>query len=424
MAVSERARQRMSGFAQLGRHDYDRAAMALARGTFALICVSLVLASASATTAEAARGEGFGTGAEAQISSLVTTTMAAGKYPGMVVGVWAPGRAFTRAYGVRVVDPSRRMPMRTTDYFRIGSITKTMTATLILRLVEQQRLSLNDPLSMFFPNVPRASQITIRQLLNHTSQIPDLAASTGEQLLRFHHKRFEPQAVIDEALEQEFCKTSWCYSNTNYLLLGLIAEAVAKRPIGELLQREVFAPAGLTHTSFDPGTRVPKPIANGYTYLGRKLVNTTRWTTSYTWAAGSVVSTLADLRQWAPELALGSLLDEELQRERLQLVSTTLGGIEYGLGIAEAEGFLGHDGLLFGYDSTELYSPSLHTTVVVLANAAPVLYEAEKPPSTLVLALQLAQGHIAGRRLRDGRRGAAVGRAALTARARARGSRA
>ncbi len=356
-----------------------------------MIGVSLVLAGAPAAAAAAAAGAGFSRGARAQISSLVKTTMAAGDYPGMVVGVWAgDGRAFVHAYGVRVIDRSRRMPMRTSDYFRIGSITKTMTATVILRLVEQKRLSLNDPLSMFFPKVPRASEITIRQLLNHTSQIPDLAPSTAEQLLRFHHKRFEPEAVIEEALKQEFCKTSWCYSNTNYLLLGRIAEALTKRSIGELLRQEVFAPAHLTHTSFDPGSGVPKPIANGYTYLGGKLVDTTRWTTSYTWAAGSVVSTLADLHRWAPELALGSLLDEETQRERLQLVPTTLGGIEYGLGIAEAEGFLGHDGLLFGYDSTELYSPSLHTTIVVLANAAPVFYE-EKAPSTLVLALQLAQ---------------------------------
>jgi D-alanyl-D-alanine carboxypeptidase len=378
-------------------------AQAASRGaarTLALVSALVALATATAALGPAADASASLSGAKRrQIDSLVQATRTAGRYPGLVVGVWsARGGRFERAYGARKLTPSRELPLRTGDRFRVGSITKTMTATVVLRLVQQRRLSLNTPLSVFYPGVLHAHRITIRALLDHTSLIADLDRSTPESLLRAPHQRFDAAEVIGAALTQPFFAPPWGYSDTNYLLLGRIVERITGHSLGFELRRDVFAPLGLTHTSFDPGTAVPAPAADGYALLAGRRVDVTSWTTSYSAGAGSVVSTLADLRRWATALARGSLLSRRLQRERLRWVQTGHAGFEYGLGIFKIAGFVGHNGLLPGYDCTMLYSPSLRTTVVVLGNGDPELDEpAPQPtPSTLELAVEL--GRIVGAR--------------------------
>jgi D-alanyl-D-alanine carboxypeptidase len=329
-----------------------------------------------------------------EIDSLVRSTRTAGGYPGLLVGVWgAHGERFVRAYGAARLAGARQVPLRAADRFRVGSITKTMTATVVLRLVQERRLRLDTPLSAFYPGVLHAHEITIRQLLDHTSLIPDLDRTTPESLLRAPHQRFEPGEVIGAALTQPFFAPPWGYSDTNYLLLGEIVRRITHHSLAYELRRDVFAPLHLRHTSFDTGTRLPAPAAHGYTLIGGRVVDVADWTTSYSWAAGAVVSTLADMRRWTAALVRGQLLSPRLQRERLRWVPTGHVGFEYGLGIFKIAGFVGHNGLLPGYDSTILYSPSSRTTVVVLGNGDPQLDEpAPQPtPETLLLAIELGR---------------------------------
>jgi D-alanyl-D-alanine carboxypeptidase len=358
---------------------------------------TLVALAAVAIAAPAAARASFSTAQVGQLDSLVRSTRTAGAYPGLLVGVWgAHGERFVRAYGAAALAGAREVPLRAADRFRVGSITKTMTATVVLRLVQERRLRLDTPLSAFYPGVLHAHEITIRQLLDHTSLIPDLDRTTPESLLRAPHQRFDPDEVIGAALTQPFFAPPWGYSDTNYLLLGQIVERITHHSLAWELRRDVFAPLALAHTSFDPSTRAPAPAAHGYTLLNGRTIDVTRWTTSYAGAAGAVVSTLADLRRWAPALARGALLDRSLQRARLRWVQTGQPGFEYGLGIFRIAGFVGHNGLLPGYDCTMLYSPAQRTTVVVLGNGNPQLDEpAPQPtPSTLLLAVEL--GRIAG----------------------------
>jgi D-alanyl-D-alanine carboxypeptidase len=358
---------------------------------------ALVLLTALAFAAPAAARASLSAAQLGRLDSLVRSTRAAGGYPGLLVGVWgAHGERFVRAYGAARLGRSHELPLRAADRFRVGSITKTMTATVVLRLVQERRLRLDTPLSAFYPGVLHAHEITIRRLLDHTSLIPDLDRTTPESLLRAPHQRFDPREVIGAALTQPFFAPPWGYSDTNYLLLGQIVERITHHSLARELRRDVFGPLGLAHTSFDPGTRAPAPAAHGYTLLNGRTVDVTRWTTSYAGAAGAVVSTLADLRRWAPALARGALLDRSLQRARLRWVQTGQRGFEYGLGIFRIAGFVGHNGLLPGYDCTMLYSPAQRTTIVVLGNGNPQLDEpAPQPtPSTLLLAVEL--GRIAG----------------------------
>jgi D-alanyl-D-alanine carboxypeptidase len=356
-----------------------------------LLGVLALVASASASDSMAAAR--FDSGLRAQMTTLAERTVAEGRYPGMVVGVWRHDRGFVRSFGDRELSTGHRPPLSPSEGFRVGSITKTMTATVVLRLVQKGRLRLDTPLSKFYPGVLHAREITIRALLDHTSLIPTLAPATQESLLRAPRQRFDPAEVIGAALTQPFFAPPWGYSDTNYLLLGEIVRRVTGHSLAYELRRLVLAPLHLSHTSFDPGTRMPSPAAHGYTLIGGRMVDVSGWTTSYSWAAGSVVSTLGDLHRWMLALARGRLLDPRLQRERLRWVATGEPGFQYGLGIFRIAGFVGHNGLLPGYDSSILYSPSSHTTVVVLANGNPELDEPppQPTPSTLELAIELGR---------------------------------
>jgi D-alanyl-D-alanine carboxypeptidase len=356
--------------------------------TLALLATTLTLAVPASAPAS------FTAAQRAQMGSLARATLTAGDYPGLIVGVWrAGGDRFVRAYGVRALSAKRRQPLSAGDRFRVGSITKTMTATVVLRLVQQRRLSLDTPLSKFYPGVLNARRITIRNLLDHTSLIPTLSPETEQSLLRAPRQRFDPAEVIGAALTQPFFAPPWGYSDTNYLLLGEIVKRVTGHSLAHELRRDVFAPLQLAHTSFDPDTRLPPAAAHGYTLIGGRTVDVANWTTSYAGAAGAVVSTLADLHRWALALARGRLLDARLQRQRLRWVATGNVGFEYGLGIFKIAGFVGHNGLLPGYDSSMLYSPTTHTTVVVLGNGNPELDEPQPQPtpSTLALAIELGR---------------------------------
>jgi D-alanyl-D-alanine carboxypeptidase len=311
-------------------------------------------------------------------------------YPGIVAGLWVPGRGnFVGATGLaRLRD---RRPMRVGDTFRIGSVTKTFTATVILRLVEQGKLRLRDRLARYVKGIPAGRQITIRELLNHTSGIPDTSNAITKGVYRDPTHRWHPLRVIRNAVHQKrYCHPGacWHYSNTNYQLLGLIAQRVTGQPIARLYQRAGIRQLHLRHTSFEPGPTVPRPRADGYDREtpGGPLVDTTGWDFYWSWTAGSMTSTLDDLKRYAPALATGrGLLRPRTQRERLDVVPTGTPGIEYGLGIMQYGELLGHDGAVPGYDSLVLYAPATKATFVLLGNTATELnaFKTGPPPSTL-----------------------------------------
>ncbi len=343
-----------------------------------VMCAGLILAVAWVIPG-AATGRGFSTAQTRELTANVKKMVAADGYPGMVVGIWGPhGKRYVRAFGTAAFGTGR--PLRTIDRFRVGSITKTFVGTLTLELVKHHRLGLNEPLSRFYRWIPRSHAITIRMLLNHTSLIPGFAAATIQRLGRDPATHFVPDQVIRAAVRQPYFQPPplFNYSDTNYVILGRIAERVTHQSLAELLEDRILSPLGLRHSYFDPGTRIRGPHAHGYLVIGGRRTDVTNWTTSYTWGAGSMVSTLADLKAWARDLVQGAGLDRSLQRRRLQFI-TTPAGYDYGLGILRLGVFCGHNGLIPGYDSTMLYSSRLHATIVILSSGSPLLND---PPVT------------------------------------------
>jgi D-alanyl-D-alanine carboxypeptidase len=288
-------------------------------------------------------------------------------------------------------------PISTSDYLRIGSITKTFTATVILQLVQQGKLSLGDKLSQFEPQIPHASSITIRELMNMTSGLVSNAPSVVRQYLSNPQTPISPQQAIAAAAAQPLLATpgkSYNYSDAGYLILGEVATKITGTDIGTLIQRQVLAPLGLKQTVFAPGTTIPTPNALGYVFRNGQPTDTSTWSYAYAGSAGAMASTLGDLKRWGPAVASGTgLLNRATQAQRVSaMVPTNIPGVSYGLGIFRIGSFLGHNGEVAGYDAVMLSSPSLHATIVILGNTSPILNQPPQPNGeTLNLAARLIQ---------------------------------
>jgi D-alanyl-D-alanine carboxypeptidase len=291
---------------------------------------------------------------------------------------------------------STNTPLSVDDSFRIASNTKTFTATVILQLVQQGKLSLTEPLSKYEPQIPHASQITIRELLNHTSGLRTNSPKIVHQFVQHPTTPISPQQVIaaDVALPPLSPPgKAFHYSDTGYAILGEIAQKVTGVPIGTLIERQVLNPVGLHHTAYPPGGTMPSPFAHGYFIRMGQKVDTSGWDFSYTSSAGSMTSTIGDLKVWAAADATGhGILSPAMQQQRLMTVPSTTPSIAYGLGIFKAGSFLGHDGAVQGYDSIVLNSPTQNVTLVVLGTTSPLVNKPSNPAgATLLLAGEMYQ---------------------------------
>jgi D-alanyl-D-alanine carboxypeptidase len=260
----------------------------------------------------------------------------------------------------------KKVRMASNFHFRPGSVTKTFTATIVLQLVGEKKLRLDDTVERWLPGlVPDGAGITIEELLRHTSGIPDYNDPSG---------LLAPRKVIAAPLAQPLLfppGTSWSYSNTNYILLGLIVEAVTHSTFAKQLRTRILNPLELVHTSFErrpTDTTMPAPHARGYsrTTAAAPVVDVTSMKGH--WATGGVVSTVGDLARFHRLLLTGRLVRRDLLAKMLTAVATNSAGPEgYGLGV-EALRYScglawGHFGVLAGF----------HTEVVATRNASRIV---------------------------------------------------
>lgn len=295
--------------------------------------------------------------------------------PGAIAGVWVGERGWTAVRGV--ADRASGRAPRLSDHTRIGSVTKTFTGTLILQLVDEGRLGLDDTIERWFPDLPGASGITVRQLGTMSSGIASYSldpATTAEYLTR-PETVWTPQRLIATggALPRSFAPGGgFEYSNTNFVMLGQIVEQVTGRPLADVMRSRLFAPLGMRSTTYRPLTRLPSPAWRGSTLQGSDgaVRDATAWNPTFAGAAGQIVSTLGDLRRWTRAVGSGSLLKPATQRERLKPNPfSARAGRAYAFGIGKAGGWLLHSGELPGYNTQIAYLPKRRVAVVVLANA-------------------------------------------------------
>jgi D-alanyl-D-alanine carboxypeptidase len=271
-----------------------------------------------------------------------------------------------------VADPDGT-PIDPGDGFRIASITKTVVATLVLQLVDDGVLELDDKVSRFVEHPAIPEGVTVRDLLGHTSGIPDVLAQRAvlAELRREPERGWQPQEVLDAIASRNPTGPGYHYSNSNYLIAGLVVEAASGRPFAEELTRRALEPLELTGTYLPPMSG-REPIA-GFTLHRPHGVTTSTpaaaWETA-TWTAGALVSTAEDVATFFRALAGGELLSPA------SLAAMTQGfedGASTGLGVfaAELDGGTGvvHRGELHGFRSFAVATMTGDDLLVLLVNA-------------------------------------------------------
>ena len=328
--------------------------------------------------------------------------------PGAALLVREDGR--TRRLASGLADVARRRAVRPGDRFRVGSITKTFVAVRTLQLAGAGALSLDDSVERWLPGVvPGGAGISVRQLLQQTSGLFDYTAD--ERVLAPYLAGdlayvWAPRALAEIAASHPPVfppGQRWEYSNTNYLLLGLLVEAAGGAPIDAQLRDHIIRPLGLRATELPSGQAIAGAHAHGYTLFERPpFVDITALHPSWGWAAGALVSTADDLARFYRALLGGRLLAPALLRQMTSTVAMGTPGERYGLGLwktqhLNSQGFTlqcgaawGHNGDLPGYSAFAFASRDARHQFVLLLNTDP---ESMKRSAQLALRRVIAHAY-------------------------------
>lgn len=314
----------------------------------------------------------------ARLDSIAGAPVKLGNVAGMVVAV-VKGRDTLLMKGYGNADLENKVAATPQTVFRIGSVTKQFTSSAIMQLVQEGKLSLDDDITKYGLNFPtHGRKILLRHLLNHTSGIPsytdvgprfgtvmrmDLTHDSLISVVRNDSLMFEPG-------------THFYYNNTGYFMLGMIIEKFTGKKYGEYVAEKLFAPNGLTGTTYCDTKKLIPNRAQGYERDATGLVNAPFLSMDLPYAAGSLCSTVGDLVAWTTRLHSGRIVNAASFREMTTPVKLPSGRpMNYGFGLT-ADTIAGHrvvqhGGGINGFISALWELPDDSLTIVVLANTSP-----------------------------------------------------
>ena len=317
---------------------------------------------------------------QAAVDAIVAASMAESTPPGVVIAISGPRGRYMKAYGNTKASGGR--PVTIDDHFRIASMTKSFTSTLVMRAIAAGLLTLDDVLETYVPGVPNGTTITIRHLLSMRSGIPDYNTKPAVGL----YLVLRPTAPWDEQKTLFYIKgltplftpgTGYSYSNSNFVLLGLILRAVTGTYIRDLIVGDLITPLDLTETTWDvgadgKGTAVVKAPAGG----------TAQWNPDFLGAAGAMTSTAGDLILWAQAMRDHTRVDSTVWAHWTDadspssdfygypapFVEGTPAKFGYGLGLESTGTWFGHGGSWFGYDGWFAFEKNTGACIAVVEN--------------------------------------------------------
>jgi D-alanyl-D-alanine carboxypeptidase len=329
-----------------------------------------------------------------ELQAILDDLVADGFIPGAVLAIRVPGYAlWSGASGF--VDRGGAQAMTPETRVRIASITKVFTAVVVLQLVEEGQLDLETPLSTWYPAlVPHAEHITVRRLLNHTTGLFDYLEDRSilGKAYQVPNYSWLPGELAAYAGERGFLfapgtPDAWDYSSTNYVILGMVVEAVTGSPLSQEMRRRIFEPLGLTSTYFVPDDQVEDFSSRGHL----KTSDVTDVSLSFAYATANIVSTAGDVARFGDALFGGKLLRPETMEQMFTFQNCkgqyNMPALEYGLGVmrnrlpvgpdaqgtprpADTSSVLGHTGGFGGFRSVLWHAPESGVTIALGENQA------------------------------------------------------
>ncbi len=315
-----------------------------------------------------------------KITEVLDSVLANTHVPGIVAGIWAPNENIELIYTGGTSDLETGASMNADMIFRIGSNTKTMTITILLKLVDLELIALEDKLSKYLPEFPRADEVTIEMLCNMRSGIYNYSDNLDfynmitqdpthvwsfDELLSYpenHNYYFDPDS-------------GYHYSNSNTVLVAKIIEQISVKPLKQHITDEIILPLGFENTEYlASGVELPGFHSKAYYFQEYSPENpeyTEHFDVSWAGPAGSAYSTLRELKEYVIRLVGGGFLSPELQHRRITSMKHMENpwGVKYGIGMLEYKGFYGHNGSLPGYTSLMIHSPSKNCTIIIWYNS-------------------------------------------------------
>lgn len=329
--------------------------------------------------------------ANATLEDKISITHEHLQTPGAVVGIYR-GEDVLYEAALGKANIANAEPLTTDHRFRVGSLAKMFVAHVLLQLVDQGRIGLDDSVAAYLPDLQLDPRVTLRQLANHTSGLPNYIADarvkrafaeqprhhfTPEQLMEW--VRTHPLAGKNQPGER------WQYSNINYVLLGRLIEQLEQKPLADVIQTRICQPLQMQSTFYSVNAYIPSPFASGYQFgdesgpiywkgQGSIPHDVTDHSPSMWHGAGAMVSNLPDLKRFAQALARGEMLSTDARRQQLQWIRSDYPvDYAYGLGLIRYIDLVGHNGYVPGYQATLTIQgidrpPGEQTIVIVLAN--------------------------------------------------------
>ncbi|MFF1556411.1 serine hydrolase domain-containing protein [Streptomyces sp. NPDC058279] len=351
--------------------------------------IALVTGLAPATTAHAVptaptlRGVGAAPDLDALTRALRNTTAAGA--PGAMARLTGPSGVRTEAVGVR--DRSTGAAMDPNSRWRIGSVTKTFSTVVLMQLVDEGAIGLDVPVDHYLPGLLPDSRITVRHLLTHRSGLADYTNAMFDRTVpgfeAVRNKVFDYRDLVSLSLREPRTGApgaAYSYSNTNFVVVGMLIEEATGNPIAEEYERRVIKPLKLRNTSYvHPRTEIKGPHAHGYLYpdeAGAQPVDATEQTASWAQSAGALISNAADLNTFVSALLGGRLLPARTLDAMLAMTPTDATNSRfYGLGLRRYDlscgtSVYGHTGTVQGFYTYAFATRDGSRTLAAMANTS------------------------------------------------------
>lgn len=307
-----------------------------------------------------------------QIDADVRAILGRTGTPGAVIAVVRDDRVvYRKAYGLR--DRERRLPAGVDTLYEIGSITKQFTAAAILQLQQVGRLDIDDRLSNYLPDAPHAGEVTLRQLLSHTSGLPEYFEGADIDSAATQPITFAQLMARIAGKPLAFAPGSrMAYNNTGYIILGRVIELVSRESYRDYVRKHLLDRAGMKRTHTVAKEPQLANMAVGYRMKAGVVEPAPTIHDSFGWSAGNLVSSVDDLVNWSRALAQGRIVSEKSYREMTTAATIAQGTSDYGLGLfvdsVRDQPRIGHTGGSFGFTTADEYFPKQRVRIIAFTN--------------------------------------------------------